>query len=151
MFVVLIVMSAVLPLVWLSVWVYWRKSRAELYWLNVDGFIERNVKGVLPATAGMTFFIAGGWSLYLSPTGSGGESVGIGRYIGAVLVGFGLIFSVFFLIVYQVGRPLFIIPPAMRPSPGGKEKVAGKLDACTREGGKPSSNAAKSRPSRDGN
>ena len=151
MFVMLIVMSAVLPLAWRSVWVYWRKSRAALYWLNVDGFIERNVKGVLPATAGLTFVIAGGWFLYLSPTGSGSESAGIGHYIGTVLVGFGLMVGVFFLFVYQVGRPLFIIPPALRPSPGVQEKVAGELDACTREGGKPSSNAAKSRPSRDGN
>jgi hypothetical protein len=110
-----IAMSALLLLTWRTVWVNWRNPHTGRRGLSSNGFLARNMHGMLPAVIGFTFFVIGGWVLYSSPSGPDGAAVGIGHYVGGSLIGVGCVFTLFFMTVYWTGRPRFMVSPSMRP------------------------------------
>ena len=109
-----IAVSALLLLTWRAVWVNWRHPRTGQRGLGTNGFLARNMQGMLPAAVGLTFLVVGGWVLYYSPSGSDGAAVGVGRYVAGSLIGVGCVFGLFFMIVYRTGRPRFMGAPSMR-------------------------------------
>lgn len=116
----MIILSVMLLVAWPTVWADWRRRRIRQHSVGQDNSFARKRDGMLPVVVGVTFFLAGFWILYFSPTaGPQGDIVGVGRYVAGSLIGVGCIFVACFLSIYWFGRPRFMIPPSMRPEQGG--------------------------------
>jgi hypothetical protein len=108
----LVFISALCVFGWLDVSVAWRhQAHRRRGSRERRGVLVSNRRATLPATVGLTLFLAAGWVLFISGNGSG-ISAGRAQYTAGGLIFIGLVFTACFIVVFMTGRPRLMVPPS---------------------------------------